>query len=159
MGATGTEANEPGGEAVVWMTDGAAGKAAAKTGEGGAGMAAGGGTTGCRAGAGAARVTESSGGAGRSGVGISGAWPGGDNFACSVDGRDATRGNGNVFFALVAAAGTDTAAGTCNCTAMYRGGCDSNGERTCKTIKRMPRWMATLPAREANRGRGADSVA
>ena len=129
---------------MVWVTDGAAGTAAAKTAEGGAGMA-GAGSTGCRAGAGAVRVTESSGGADRFGVSV-----GAGRFAGGTSGRGATKGGASVFFTLNAAAGTDRGAGTYNCIAMYRGGCGSNGKRTCKTSRRMPRWIATLPAREAD---------
>ncbi len=122
---TGTEANEPGREAAAWATEGAAGKAAAKTAEGGAGTVAGACSTGCRAGTGAVRVTDSSGGAGRSGVGL-----GAGNFADSAAGCGAIRGNAGVFFTRTAAAGTETAAGTYNCVAVYRVVGDSNGERT-----------------------------
>ena len=140
------------------MTDGAAGKAAAKTGKGGAGVLAGAGNTGCRAGAGAARVTDSSGGTGRFGAGRFGLGGGAGSFAGSADGRGDTRGNGGLSFTLVAATGPDTAAGTYNCIAVYRGACDSNGECTCKTIRRMPRWIATLPASAADLDLGAGFV-
>lgn len=155
----GIGANEADREAVVWVTDGAAGKAAAKTEAGGAAMGGGTGSTGCRAGAGAVRVTETSGGVGRSGVTRFGASRDDGNFAGKVDGRGATRDNAGVFFTLIAAAATDTGAGTYNCIAIYRGAGDSNGERTCNTSRRMPRWIATLPASEADHRLGAGAVA
>jgi hypothetical protein len=121
---TGTEAKEPVRGSVVCGADGTAVRAEVKTGDGGAGCADGGaGSSSGRSGVEGGRATESSGGAGRSETGF-----GTGNLARSADGGGAARCSTGGFRRPGATAGTDSAAGTNNCIAVYRGVCDPVGE-------------------------------
>jgi hypothetical protein len=129
------------------------GKVDAKTVDGGSNIGAGEGKTICLTGNGAVGVTNTSGAAGKLGTGL-----GAGNRAKATDNFGANTGKAKAFFVSSLGVRTDLDAGKYKFVAVYRDTRTSTRELKWKASSRMPALIATLPASELSRDRGADCI-